>query len=463
MTVDESSVENDGEIQRRPRRKHRLWLVVTLVVFAALAGWIVFRFSIKARLKAEIEAIREAGYPVTCQELDEWYNLPAEAGNAADVILDAALHFVDPPWRAERLKNLPIVGPTRTVGRTVQIDAQIRSLMGEYLADHAEALELLHQAALMPEARYPLDLGDVDKAVIPWMADIRHGVLLLALEAAVHAEDGELDLAVGSIRSAFGVGRSLRNEPLIVSRLVRIGCEEITLDVLERVLTKCRFSDQQLSELAEMTCGAEEPAAMLRGLVGSRCHGIHFFENLTSIDMRNLGEETIPVPLLEAYEALGLADREAVFYVRLMNRYIDLMRLPVEERRAEASKIAADIANGLGTRWFSRLWLAFIYREIVTDLRHIGRLRAARSAIAVQRYRLANEALPEQLQELTPAYLKDVPKDPFDGQPMRYKKLAIGFVAYSIGEDGQDDGGREEQREAGQRSGTYDITFIVER
>jgi hypothetical protein len=88
-------------------------------------------------------------------------------------------------------------------------------------------------------------------------------------------------------------------------------------------------------------------------------------------------------------------------------------------------------------------------------------MRAARVVIAAERYRLGKGAFPEQLQELVPGYLAEIPKDPFDGRPMRYKRLTTGIVAYSIGEDGQDDGGREDQREIGQRSGTYDITFIV--
>ncbi len=41
----------------------------------------------------------------------------------------------------------------------------------------------------------------------------------------------------------------------------------------------------------------------------------------------------------------------------------------------------------------------------------------------------------------------------FDGQPLRYKKLAKGYVVYSVGEDGKDDGGDEKK----------DITFTVER
>jgi hypothetical protein len=40
-----------------------------------------------------------------------------------------------------------------------------------------------------------------------------------------------------------------------------------------------------------------------------------------------------------------------------------------------------------------------------------------------------------------PALLDRVPKDPFDGQPIRYCKLDKGYVVYSVGEDRKDDKG----------------------
>jgi len=75
------------------------------------------------------------------------------------------------------------------------------------------------------------------------------------------------------------------------------------------------------------------------------------------------------------------------------------------------------------------------------------------TSLAVERYRLANDALPDSLSTLVPKFLDAVPIDPFDGQPLRYKKLAKGCVVYSVGEDGKDDGGDEKK----------DITFTVER
>ena len=64
------------------------------------------------------------------------------------------------------------------------------------------------------------------------------------------------------------------------------------------------------------------------------------------------------------------------------------------------------------------------------------------AALALQRFKLAQGHFPTQLAELVPAYVTSIPRDPVDGQPLRYRLLADGnFLLYSVGENGVDDGG----------------------
>ena len=78
----------------------------------------------------------------------------------------------------------------------------------------------------------------------------------------------------------------------------------------------------------------------------------------------------------------------------------------------------------------------------IKDARHVANLRVAAAALAIERFRLAHaDALPGSLQELVPTYCQSVPSDPFDGKPLRYKTHGASYAVYSIGSDGQDDGG----------------------
>jgi hypothetical protein len=95
-------------------------------------------------------------------------------------------------------------------------------------------------------------------------------------------------------------------------------------------------------------------------------------------------------------------------------------------------------------------------------------LRDAIVAIAVERWRPIHDGgLPDTLSDLVPRFLPTVPADPFDGKPLRYKKLKNGYCIYSIGPNLRDDGGKERPPPSAKVSSedrtNYDIVFTVER
>ena len=69
--------------------------------------------------------------------------------------------------------------------------------------------------------------------------------------------------------------------------------------------------------------------------------------------------------------------------------------------------------------------------------------------MAVERFRLANDRWPERLEDLVPAYLSKIPIDPFDGRPLRFRRLKDGVIIYTVGEDQKDDGGQRIRIKAG--------------
>jgi hypothetical protein len=49
---------------------------------------------------------------------------------------------------------------------------------------------------------------------------------------------------------------------------------------------------------------------------------------------------------------------------------------------------------------------------------------------------------PDSLEDLVPNYLPAIPIDPYSNQPLKYRPEPMGFVLYSVGDDGIDNGGR---------------------
>lgn len=73
--------------------------------------------------------------------------------------------------------------------------------------------------------------------------------------------------------------------------------------------------------------------------------------------------------------------------------------------------------------------------------RHQVRIDAMRLAIAATLYRRAEGDWPDEWAALVPTYLDEVPRDVVDGQALRMVIREDQFTIYSVGRDGDDDGG----------------------
>src|SRR5262249_12406066 len=69
-----------------------------------------------------------------------------------------------------------------------------------------------------------------------------------------------------------------------------------------------------------------------------------------------------------------------------------------------------------------------------TGLRARAELLAASTAIACERFRQTSGRWPETLDEIPKTILPEIRTDPFDGQPLRYRRFEDGIAVYSVGD-----------------------------
>ncbi len=74
--------------------------------------------------------------------------------------------------------------------------------------------------------------------------------------------------------------------------------------------------------------------------------------------------------------------------------------------------------------------------------RDLAKMRLLICDLAIRGYSLDRGHNPAKLADLVPKYLPDVPKDPFSGGQLVYRLTAKGYLLYSVGVNGVDDGGR---------------------
>ncbi|MFQ5733161.1 MAG: type II secretion system protein, partial [Planctomycetaceae bacterium] len=81
----------------------------------------------------------------------------------------------------------------------------------------------------------------------------------------------------------------------------------------------------------------------------------------------------------------------------------------------------------------------------------------AQVMLALAAHRKDHGAYPERLSTLTPKYLPELPPDRFTGKPLTYARDGRGYLLYSRGANGRDDGGEF------RRPSADDIAIHVQR
>ena len=452
---------------RQPDSPRRRWvkrIVLSVSGFIILVA--VWRLALNQLLAAEMAGIREKSYPVTLAELNRWYPRVPPGENRAVVLGKAFASLSAQSDLSYSLREKPAILPSQ---KNPLADPQERTVE-DYLTGNGEALALLHQAYDIPRSRFPINLSTLSIMPYPHLGNLLRSAHLLETEAANHTECASAQSAVVSIQSLFALSHSLVKEPLVRSHLARIDCQGIAVGSLQNLLSKTSLTDAQLEALGSALAKADDQRGLARAFIGQRCIGIRGFDmmretmDLTALPVaRSLppGQRLfVNLNVLFSspaylYDLCGFLQWDELNYLRLMDRYIQTAQTSFPERIGAAQALRSSLERQGKLHALSRAWLRGMNgsRVILKDAVTTARLRAARVAIAIERFRLARGQLPRTLADLDPFGMRAMPDDPFNGRPVRYKRLSSRYVVYSIGEDAKDDGGDEKK----------DVTFIVER
>jgi hypothetical protein len=389
-----------------------------------------------------VETIRKQGYPASLAELDAWYPSVPPAENAALVYTNAfaLLTNLSGP-------NTSFTSALPPIGQGLSADEE--SELKDVLADNQAALRLIYSAPASGHSRYPVCLGDGYNVMLLHLAKTKQAVTLLSAEGLMRASHDDAEKAAQAFLVAGRVAESLGDEPTVISQLRRYADWAILLPRLERALSLTTFTDSQLTSLQKMLEAAERPQAMARAMAFARVCGLNAMTDRKAMGMglqkrgwnRQLAEFWIWAAV-GLFRATGMQGKDKAFYADTMARHIAALELPYPARAAAGTQAAA--LTNAPNRFcvFSQSLLPAMVVVHGRDANHVAKVRLATVALGIERFRLAHtNALPESLKGLAPSFCATVPTDPFGGEPLRYKTHGASYAVYSIGSDGQDDGG----------------------
>jgi hypothetical protein len=336
--------------------------------------------------------------------------------------------------------NLPANAPIATADY-----ARLCNELSEWDAALAEARKL----ADMPRGRHRLvwTRPNLIASVLPTQQKSREVTTLLRFEALRRAEDGDVDGALADCRAMVNAGRSIGDEPIAISALIRSACVINACMTAERALAQGEPSPAELAALQRLLADEDAFPQLLVCMRGQRAWTE---EVVTAVETGALsigqlslpGSTPRPVDRLMGSLLRPSYRSEHSSILTWLTRYVDSTRLPARDQLAALATIQAEVGSAPRTALLTHLLMPSMGKFSESCHRKHAHMRTLIAALTAERYRRAHGAWPASLTDLTPTELAAVPLDPFDDQPLRLLHLLDGIEIYSVGLDGIDDDGR---------------------
>ena len=323
----------------------------------------------------------------------------------------------------------------------------------ELLRRHAPTLDLLRQAADRDVCRFTRDWSRpaVDM-LLPEIQSIRNAARLLALAARREAADGDIAAALRDVARLGRMSRHAASEPILISGLVGLAIDAVALDTLAGVLPACTADDVDALAAADLV---GPPPSLTGGFYGEEAWGIRMFADVAEgrTFQHVLGgggwAETawMPAGFALLYRVF-LLPADLAAYRRDMHRQQQLAakQTPFAEVRRENDELEVRLGErrpGLLTGMI----LPALGQAQMQSFKAEARHAAGRALVAATRHRLAGGPLPDALDAIDRQWLPAMPTDPYTGttrvdrQPLRSRSEDGDLVVWSVGPDGEDDGG----------------------
>jgi hypothetical protein len=285
---------------------------------------------------------------------------------------------------------------------------------------------------------------------LPWVQRTREIGEVLRYDAIACALRGEIDQAIQDCIAALNSGRTMADEPTLVSQLSNIACQGIALSDIQTALGHGSASLSVMESLQQRLELESRDSPYLVGSRGERAMCDRAFQYLTAHPSARLPffssrSYLWRLPIAErliAFLGLDLPFHHAS-YLHAMNRVVEISKEPPERWCAQLEKLQSplDVTRAAGELLGApHPWI--MNRGANAFRQRIAQLRCMTLLVAVERYRIKTNHWPARLNDLVPAYVASIPVDPYDGKPLRYRIIADGVVVYAIGADLEDNGGQ---------------------
>lgn len=456
----------NGGPTRRPR--WRRWGLAGSFGLILLIGAAAYRYYLHRTVATALARSRQAGLPLTTSDFYDTRPVVRNAVNAADV-LDALSPFIvrTPQLPLQIQQNLPDQRKNEFPGPGRPPESSMKEAMAGALAFNRGALDLLYQAGSLEYGRYaPFAINAV--AAMRQKDALAGMVTMLEFEILVRGDAGDLKGALESLHALFSLGHSLGHEGFYFFAMQRVaflkGLAGINWLVSRHLLDSSTLSSLQTEvDRASLDEGLDWTLRHARAWETQTYRG-RFNPNIFG----PWGAPPAEIMRRQIYSNLsrwsGVRDRQFRAILDSLDETSRLLADPWPLRLERSQRLVWKYGRQERDDFLYNPGSFYEY-TIKPSAEFEAYRQTARAALAVEQYgRRKEEKVPPSLQDLIPAFLKEVPIDPFNGQPLRFLRRPIGYCVYSVGNNRADDGGADSGKIwRGGSTAAPDICFRVQR
>ena len=460
------------------KARWKILIAIDVVMVVALLASIIHHYQLRAATNAYIAELKAKGEPMDLAQVSP-PSVPPEK-NSAEAFRQAAALFHDNPTLLTTnyfYSGMKMVAPGKAAIIAKQPDLRDESGTNSWqefqtaVGENKEAFALLYQIIEKPTfdfgIHYDKGMDNLDFTNLS-LAATKAAAFRLGAAALTDLHAGNTADATKNVRAMLAIGNAMRDERLVISELVRLAIVYLAFPETWEILQSTNVTDAQLAALQKDWASLEFFHSMETALETERATSA-----VTTRQFRSSNSTMwIPKPELSSLDRLRVKSR--IFRWRYWWSYPDeVLSLRGDElildafRAAQTNDALLSIQNELQSNiaklsiptndnaffWPSDPMTADLHFTLSESVPALAKpfsraikieiaKRIVIAAIALQRYHLKHGDYPANLAALTPEFISDIPRDPVDGQFLRYQLNSDStFRLYSIGDDAKDDGG----------------------
>jgi len=423
-------------------KKIMVWIGIGLVAFIAVGLVIraVFNYTNGKKLEKFLSQMKSEGVPLTLKDIEPECN-PRE--NAALIWKTAeAMCSIDRENRTFLGKVIGDFFADRPISK------EEKQRLHDLISENQDIIPLILEASTKPCFKYE------EQWEIPsYKFKIANGISmiqitrLLGIDAVVKAEEGHVEEAVDQCLAAKRFLQLYLQEPSLITYLVATACMKQVAVCFNKIVSDRKIDTDMLKKILKQWDSSPWREGSVRSFEAERIFGVETSLLYLKGDYEvtsNLGGKLYYWVFRPVYKS------EIIWLVGSYDLMLKTSGMPYY-----AARNSEELVQRMNsTPWYYKMAGLFLPNAITVLFKRAtleAMFETARIGIACKIYKNMHGNFPEDLSELAPEILEEVPVDPFTGNSMIYKKQDSGIIVYSIGSNLKDDGGK----------GTWQITSLV--